>query len=102
MTLHATRYTFSDKHVLLFGLGLLGGGVATANWLIKQGAKLMIADKKTKEQLAPSLAKITGEATYVFGEEPSLERVEILVLNPGVSFQHPLVLQARKLGISIV
>ena len=93
---------FHNKRVLLFGLGLLGGGVATANWLIQHGAKLTIADKKTKEQLAPSLSKIIGEAEYVFETEPSLENIEILVLNPGVSFKHPLVKKARELGIPVV
>src|SRR3989344_8758728 len=99
----ATRYTIHDKRVLLFWLGLLGGGIATANWLIKQGARLTVADAKTRQQLAPSIAKIKGEVEYVLGgTEPSLDGVEILVLNPGVSFRHPLVVKARESGIPVI
>lgn len=95
--------TYKNKKILIFGLGLLGGGVATANWFIKQGAKLMIADAKTREQLAPSLSNINGAVEYILGgKEPSLDDVDILVLNPGVSYHHPLTLEARKRKIPVV
>ena len=35
-----------NKKVLLMGLGVLGGGVATARWLLEQGAALTITDIK--------------------------------------------------------
>jgi UDP-N-acetylmuramoylalanine--D-glutamate ligase len=47
-----------NKKVLLMGLGVLGGGVATAKWLLKQGAELTITDMKDEEALTPSLLKL--------------------------------------------
>ena len=91
---------FKNKNVLLFGLGLLGGGVATANWLLKQGAKLTIADAKSEKELASSLEKIKG--IFEFKREPTLDGIDSVVLNPGVSFRHPLVLKAREFGIAVL
>src|SRR3989344_8278327 len=103
MALHDTRYTFHNKKVLLFGLGILGGGVATAKWLIKQGAKLLVVDAKTREELAPSIAQLTGDIEYCLGgTESNLGGIDTLVLNPAVSFRHPLVRKARELGIPVV
>jgi len=47
-----------DKKVLLVGLGILGGGVATAKWLYEQGAVLTVTDLKDAEYLKNSLAKL--------------------------------------------
>ena len=40
-----------NKKVLLMGLGVLGGGVATARWLLEQGAALTITDIKNADAL---------------------------------------------------
>ena len=46
------------KKVLLVGLGILGGGVATALWLLKHRAQLTITDLKSKKDLESSLKKL--------------------------------------------
>ncbi|MEK7583218.1 MAG: Mur ligase family protein [Patescibacteria group bacterium] len=95
--------SYRDKKVLIFGLGILGGGVATSNWFLKQGAKLLIVDAKTREELASSIAQLSSDVELCLGgAEPSLEGIDTLVLNPGVSFRHPLVLKARERGIHVV
>lgn len=93
---------FKNKHVLLFGLGLLGGGVAAVNWLLKEGAILTITDKKTQRELAPSLKQIprlrSGHVTLRLGghSKKDIDAAEIIVLNPGVSSQHELIRYAIK------
>ena len=39
------------KKVLLVGLGILGGGVATANFLMREGALLTITDLKKEKEI---------------------------------------------------
>ena len=46
---------FKNKKVLVMGLGVLGGGLATTKWLVKHGAKVTVTDLKTKQELAPSI-----------------------------------------------
>ena len=52
--------SYKNKHVLIFGLGILGGGVATTNWFLKHGAKITITDLKSEGELAPSLKQFKG------------------------------------------
>ena len=94
----ATRYTFRAKKVLLFGLGLLGGGVATANWLIKQGAKLTITDLKTEKELVASLKKLKGKYALALGKHTlkDVKAADLVVLNPGVPASHPLLKKAKR------
>src|SRR3989338_8499111 len=88
---------FKDKNVLLFGLGLLGGGVATANWLIKQGAKLTITDLKSEEELKSSLKQIKGKYQLSLGKHKlaDVKAADFVVLNPGVSAKHSLIRKAK-------
>src|SRR3989338_6991038 len=86
-----------NKKVLLIGLGILGGGVATARWLMEHGAKLTVTDSKSEEELKKSLDELKGlNIKYTLGvhkKEDVLEN-EIIVVNPGVPADHELILFA--------
>ncbi|HWA64248.1 MAG TPA: UDP-N-acetylmuramoyl-L-alanine--D-glutamate ligase [Candidatus Paceibacterota bacterium] len=78
--------TFKGKKVLLFGLGILGGGVAAANWLMRQGARVTVTDLKTRNQLADSIARVTGTAVWKLGGHSfeDVDACDIVVVNPDV------------------
>jgi len=88
------------KKVLLVGLGILGGGVATANFLLKQGARLIITDLRLKKELAISLRKIKNlsKTKLVLGKhEPrDFKEANIIVFNPGVPLDSPWLKVAKK------
>src|SRR3989338_7090008 len=94
---------FKGKKVLVFGLGLLGGGVATTNWLLKPGAKVTVTDLKDKKALFQSLKKIKGKAVLSLGghKESDVEANDIIVVNPDVSINNKYVQLAFKLGKQI-
>lgn len=99
----AGKNALQDKKVLLVGLGILGGGLNTALWLLKQGARLTITEMKTAEELAPSLAALKpfeDRIRFVLGrhDPEDLRAAEIVIFNPGVPLQSPLVKLAEKLG----
>ncbi len=94
--------TLKNKKVLLLGLGLHGGGVATARWLHRQGAKLVVSDLKDERVLAPSLkalAKMRG-VRYALGahEKKDVAWADMVVYNPGVPKESALLKYARKLA----
>ncbi len=87
-----------NKKILVFGLGVLGGGVATTNWLLKKGAKVTITDLKRKEDLKTALKKINGKAALALGghSKKDIKDNEVIVFNPDVSFRNKYVSLARK------
>lgn len=91
---------FKDKKVLIFGLGLLGGGVATTNWFLKQGTQVTVTDLKTEEQLKSSLEKINGEVQLKLGghNENDIYANDVIVCNQDVSINNPYVQLAFKEG----
>ncbi len=95
---------YRNQKVLLVGLGLQGGGVATVKWLIKQGAKVTVTDLKTSRQLNNSLIKLNRyPVKYLLGTNsvPSLKQFDLLIQNPAVPRDHPLIIKAKKLGLPI-
>ncbi len=95
---------FIGLRVLVFGLGLHGGGVAVTNWLIKHGAKVTVTDIKTEQELAVSLAKLKSRSIkLVLGRHPLslLKDCDMIIQNPGVPTDHDLLKVARKEGILI-
>lgn len=94
---------FKNKKVLLIGLGILGGGISIANWLLKNGAKLSITDTKPKEYFKDSIKKIKGEVNYFFENinEQEIKEVDIVIINQAIGKNNPLVLLAKKFGKSV-
>ena len=91
---------FKDKKVLLIGLGILGGGVSIANWLIKQKAEVAIFDSKPKEYFSDSIKQIKGNVKYIFENcnEEEIRNADIIVINQAVPPTNPLVMLAEKIG----
>jgi len=95
---------FKDKRVLVFGLGLLGGGIAVSRFLSDQGAKVTVVDKKGKSELKSSLNKLKKyKIRYFFEIDPGKDFLDfdLIVKNPGVKREHPFLKLAKTKGIPI-
>ena len=92
--------SFKDKKVLVFGLGILGGGVSVTNWLLKQGAQVTVTDLKTEAELSESLKKLIGPVTLKLGGHTKeiIDDTNIVVLNPDVSINNEFVKYAFEKG----
>lgn len=88
------------KRVLLMGLGILGGGVATARFLFEHGARITITDLKNADDLKISLKKladIKDGINFVLGEHRKKDFLsnDIIVVNPDVTIDNKFVKLAR-------
>jgi UDP-N-acetylmuramoylalanine--D-glutamate ligase len=98
-----TSYFFKNKKVLVMGLGLLGGGVATAKWLVKHGARVTVTDLKTKDELLQSIKALGSAAKkikFVLGKhrEKDFKDNEVIVVNPAVPRESKFLKIAKKAG----
>jgi UDP-N-acetylmuramoylalanine--D-glutamate ligase len=94
-----------NKKVLIFGLGILGGGSEAVRWFYKKGAKLIITDKKTKKELLPSIKKLKKiKAKYVLGKHrfEDIDKADIVYFNPGVSYKSEWANYAKEKGKEVV
>jgi UDP-N-acetylmuramoylalanine--D-glutamate ligase len=77
---------FKNKKITVFGLGLHGGGIGTVKFLVEHGAKVIVTDLKTKEQLAPALEKLKGlkNIQYILGQHrrEDFTKVDMVIKNP--------------------
>lgn len=92
--------TFAGMKVLVFGLGILGGGVATANWLIRHKAQVTVTDLKTKADLAESLNKLEQPVNLKLGghDEEDISNCDLVLFNPDIPVRSPYVALAQKLN----
>ncbi len=79
----------TNKKVLVMGLGLLGGGIATTKWLVKHGAKVTVTDLKSRADLTGSikaLGSVAKKIKLVLGRhnESDFKNNQIIVVNPAV------------------
>jgi UDP-N-acetylmuramoylalanine--D-glutamate ligase len=98
------------KRALVMGLGVHGGGLGVARWLLRQGAEITVTDTAQPAALAASVAAL-DEATqelgatvrYTLGEhrEADFAETDILVANPAVRPSSPWLAVAREAGVAI-
>ncbi len=93
-----------NKRVLVFGLGVHGGGIGVAKWLVKQGARVTVTDLKTAEQLQASLDALRDlPIEYVLGEhrEQDFLNADLIVRNPAVPRESKWLALAREHNIPV-
>src|SRR3990167_264602 len=77
-----------NNRVLIMGLGLHGGGVASARFFALAGARVLVTDLKTKPELASSLKKLAQykNITYALGKHRKTDftRADLIIRNTAV------------------
>lgn len=97
---------WQNKNVLILGLGSYpkGSGVSALRYLHAHGAKLIVSDMKSRKELEPQLKRLKSfkGIRYIFGtHDLPLKGIDLIIKNPGVRADHPLISQAEKLNIPV-
>ncbi|MBI3537648.1 MAG: UDP-N-acetylmuramoyl-L-alanine--D-glutamate ligase, partial [Chloroflexi bacterium] len=90
--------------VLVWGLGVHGGGIGVAKWLVKQGARVTVTDLKNAAQLESALAPLRDlPIEFILGahREKDFLNADLIVRNPAVPRDAPLLQLARARGIPV-
>lgn len=105
MELSVAEKMFKGKKVTLMGLGLLGRGIGDARFFAEAGAELIITDLKTEQDLAQSIAKLTGfpNITYHLGGHrmEDFEGRDLILKAPNAPLDSPFIAHGREQGIPI-
>jgi UDP-N-acetylmuramoylalanine--D-glutamate ligase len=92
------------KRALVMGLGVHGGGLGVARFLVDQGADVTVTDMRGPDLLKPSLDALAGlPIRYVLGEhrEADFRSADLVIRNPGVPRESPYLQIARAAGAAI-
>ncbi|MDR1253327.1 MAG: UDP-N-acetylmuramoyl-L-alanine--D-glutamate ligase [Treponema sp.] len=95
---------FSGMKVLIMGLGLHGGGIESARYLLRRGAELTVTDLKDERALAPALERLGGASIrYVLGrhEINDFANADMVIKNPGVRPDSPYLRAAKRVETDI-
>lgn len=94
--------TYENKTVLVLGLGK--SGINSAELLIKLGAKVVVNDKNTPENLDDVHHLEELGAKVITGSHPIelLDDIDLMVKNPGIPYSNVLVAEAMKQNIDII
>lgn len=94
--------SFSGLRVTVMGLGTFGGAAEVVRFLVEQGAVVTVTDRRTEDDLRESFSSLSGcDIKWVLGAHPEsvLDDCQLLVVNPAVRPNHPLVSTACRRGI---
>ena len=93
---------YSGKRVLV--VGMARSGVAAAKLLHKAGAKVVINDNKTAEQLGDALQPLSGlDIEYKLGcpAAECLAGLDAMIISPGIPDTAGFVVKAKEMGIYV-
>lgn len=86
-------------------MGMARSGVAAAEFLARQGARVLINDRKSREEIGSAAQELTlPNVDFRLGEDPVLvlADAQALVLSPGIPDTHPVVQAARSQGKEVL
>jgi UDP-N-acetylmuramoylalanine--D-glutamate ligase len=89
-------------------IGLARSGLAVANLLGTQGARVTVSDEKSKRELISNIKKLKKGIKTVLGRQDSVRlknlvsECDLVVISPGVPQENPLVERARKSKIPVL
>ena len=92
-----------NKRVLVVGLGR--SGVAAAFFLKDKGARVTVSDTKTEAELQKEIPALLDRGiSFETGRhsERTFRDQDLIIVSPGVPFDHPQLQQARALGIPVI
>jgi UDP-N-acetylmuramoylalanine--D-glutamate ligase len=102
---------YSGMKVLIMGLGLHGGGLESARYLLRHGADLTVTDLRDEKTLAASIEQLEtsrsvvpgGAIRYVLGrhETDDFRNADMVIKNPGVRPDSPYLKAARHIETDI-
>ncbi len=91
---------FKNKQISIIGMARTG--IAAANYLAEQGARVTLMDGKPKESLTEVLKQLDSRVNTVFQSSAPLPDADLVVLSPGVDIHSPNLKAARKSGTEII
>lgn len=89
---------FQNKRVVVMGLGQFGGGVDSAAFAARAGARVLVTDKAAADQLASATEPLAGlPIEYRLGEhrQEDFAAADVVIVNPAVPPEHPLIRLAK-------
>ena len=101
-----TESFWAGKRVTVMGLGVLGGGVGAARYLVGQGARVTVTDMRDAVSLAESITALDGlPITYHLGfhseDDFTPANADVVVRNPGVPMDSPYLQAALDAAVPI-
>jgi len=93
---------YAGKRVLV--VGMARSGVAAAKLLHKAGAKVVINDNKTADQLGDALLPLKGlDIEYALGcpAGECLSDIDVMIISPGIPDTAGFVVKAKEMGIYV-
>ncbi|NIY17270.1 MAG: UDP-N-acetylmuramoyl-L-alanine--D-glutamate ligase [Nitrospinaceae bacterium] len=91
---------FKDMNISVIGMARTG--IATANFLSEQGARVTLLDAKTREALASAMQQVDPRVQTVFESSAPRPDADLVVLSPGVNIQSPDLESARHKNVEII
>lgn len=102
LTLVHSAHQFKGKRVFVLGLGV--SGYEIAKFLVSRGAIVTGSDQKSEAELGSRAEALrSAGVTLKLGDQSQTltEDYDLVVLSPGISPLHPLIVDAEKRGIAV-
>lgn len=96
--------SFAGKKITIMGLGLHGGGLASALFFLEQGAEVTVTDLRSQEVLKPTIERLKDyKVNYRIGEHKDEDflNADIVIKNPGVPSSSPYLKMAKRIETDI-